>query len=434
MKKRLSKILYSGLFIGAFGSIAVGCETGKVTQQQIPQGPIEGNNIDLSDSLLYLNQIPSSIIKDLSSTGVLNKLLLVPNSSTNSIDIRPFDYGSSVIDSLSKQPLLSKTPGLNIALTLVKNNQVKLGQIRSSKEKDKALEFYEKDIFFVKDSSNQWVKLDFSKENQYLPVTIDKDNNFVIEYKIQKEGSDKPTEYTKTIRTSSDSEKLKQEIADLLEKDAKQNENKVKKFLDQAEMGIDSASNFLLTSQLVDQSLKDGYKNTIETIKEAKPLVKKIKELFDQVLKKELTNSSISQLYFDIKKLISKFINTFVDDTIELVKKNRMKSDEEVKADVDRMKSNLTFLKGFLTALPFLTLLSDFIESSISKYEDPKTKDQILFEIKNDDVLLKTFATWIGLDLEKINALKLTNKDLVSFLSLFFEVFKIKSTSKAINS
>ncbi|UUM19673.1 MULTISPECIES: hypothetical protein [unclassified Mycoplasma] len=56
-----------------------------------------------------------------------------------------------------------------------------------------------------------------------------------------------------------------------------------------------------------------------------------------------------------------------------------------------------------------------FVETYLSKYNNPQTKDQILDELKSDNFFSPLFKKWFELKTKNIDSINITPKDMLLF-------------------
>ncbi|VEU74974.1 Uncharacterised protein [Mycoplasmopsis citelli] len=421
MKKKIAKILYSGMFLGAIGSLSAGCSTDKVTVKQIQNNNIGANHIDLSDSLLMLREVPSQIVKDLYDGGFLNKLTLVPSDKANSIDIQlilvkenPNQKLNELIKLIKENPLQEKYISSfqeSLSKNLIKG--FKIGEIRQGNVKNTIHEFYEKDTFFVKDNKGEWVKLDFAKNDQYLPIKLDSNGNLLIEYKLQEEDSQEAIVYERKVETNNDQEPLKKEIADALTNWVTSNVNL-----------INQSNAFLAGLPL----LLEAYKEKIDKLD---PLLKdfvnslaerfsiwgkEFSEFVDHSKNQTLTNKILSEKYFKTKELFTFFIQKSFELFEKVIIKNRSISDDQINNQIEKIKRVIQEFNKSKSEENISENVKKWIEF-LNEYEKDHSKDQLLSNNETVSEQDEKIIKWLGFDLKKIKDLKATTKDILLLFS-----------------
>ncbi|UUM19672.1 MULTISPECIES: hypothetical protein [unclassified Mycoplasma] len=447
MKKKINKILYSGLFIGAFSLISASCSNNQnVVHKQEPK-PVENNTkqeqpktlvknneetkvstpvteqsgkptpqktqdnyIDLSKGLFQLSDIPLAIVKDLYKNKSLTKLSLVPNSTSNSIDlelkINKYDESINILknneflNTFLKNENLRRISELNFLNNLFK---IKIGELIKGTDKDQ---------IFVQDKAENWVKLDLSKQDQFLPIKLDKDNNFVLEYKIQKEGSKTQTDYAQIISLNNKDKSISKSVVDSLANYAQKNSFQVQFYLSILKQFGNTENLF---KNLLPQSLRETFAKSIDSLDQ---FVKKFTELssdfFKKLTNKEITNESLTNFYFETQKIAVQLFSAFSNDIVNLVVKIKSLKPEEIKNKIAKLKENIDKLKTDTTKE---TKLVKTISGLLKRYEDPALKDEVIidFSTLESDPQLKL----LGISIPKAKNLTLKVQDILLIYATF---------------
>ncbi|UUM19676.1 MULTISPECIES: hypothetical protein [unclassified Mycoplasma] len=448
MKRKINKILYSTLLIGIFSSISLACsnnQSGSQKQEQ-PKTPVKNNeetkpsnpkseqpaqpqvqpektkdnHIDLSKSMIQMSNVPSAIVKDFFDTGFLNKLTLVPNSSSNSIDImvesslfnqiKTYIQSDKNLKSNFINYLTSQIDKLNFLKDL---KTIKLGELVQGTEKEQIL---------VQDKAGKFVPLDLKKQNQYLPVKLDKNDNLVIEYQIKSNDSSNPINHTKSIKTGPESDKLTQEMTNLISEYIDKYQTlinaqlkTIKEYLEYLAKSLNAQPIFTATMGPFSKLLEVFQKDTIN-------FTSTVTEFKNKAISKELTNALLSKLYFEFKNYLTKIIDATINDVFQIVTNNRAIGEQGIKDKIAQLKDNINKLKKSSVLKQVQSFLTT-VEFFITKYDDSKIKDQaisesILYKPVNDSL-----SKWLGVNQEKVIALKIKPQDELLYLSKIIEAF-----------
>ncbi|UUD36433.1 hypothetical protein NPA08_01170 [Mycoplasmopsis citelli] len=471
MKKKLIKFLYSGAFFASISAVAISCSNsqnqetapGKPTNTNpennnnplnSPQDPttnnqqnmensntpspsptnvsekeLKGEHIDFSKSLFEVAKYDNWIVKDLSESGLLNKLELVPNGTNNSIDLKMIDY-SEEKDAQSKNELVENFISYYFDLTNFWKaiTFFKLGEITQGTQKDKVHQFYEKDHFLVQDSSGKWVNLDFKKTGQYLPTKLDKDGNLEITYKIQHQDTNELITYHSTIEISKidpkdpkyEDHNLSNEVLEDFEKFITQESDPIGKAHGNMDQYLVLANTYKLVLNTLDDKTKKVLDEMIHYLQVARNWSQKFVQ---QVEDKALTVGSVRQWYVQVNVSLAYIFEKAIGLLVDWVNANRNLSEEEIKTKIDQLKEILTKAKNSSNQLPIFKML----ENLLTKYEDLKSKDSVLLtqeDLTNKDKLI---VKWLGIENEKdVYDLKLKAVDVLLLFDKVFEFFKPK--------
>ncbi|VEU74973.1 Uncharacterised protein [Mycoplasmopsis citelli] len=427
MKKKLVKLLYSGILFTGIGSILISCASKPQMQTKTPpkeeviennKPPVQGNYLNLSNDLTQVFEKNFPIFDDLYSSGYFDKLILSPTQKDHSIDIQTNGFSKPIKEGEQEPDFLKGffTDFLNVPSFVNSLSRVKIGEVNQSNQKNADKQFYAKDEFFVKDASGKWVKLDFEKQGQYLPTKLE-DGKLLVEYKIKHEGSNELTNYYSSLNISGNSKDqvpLSNELIDSLEKFQKANASKIDNFrktLENFSKKADSYTNLLSTIDPQSKTLLNDLKDKITDLSDT------ILAFVEEIKQKSSTNFTLIQYYFQIKDGISDIYNKIIDLVSIVVEKNRNLSKEQAQNLINSLKEIFTKVQGKKLSYPFKA-----IEYFLNLNENAIQNDRLLFNINDlnnyQQVILKLFE----INQNKLIDLKLKPSDIVLLLAQIFSL------------
>lgn len=410
------------------GAVSASCSAEKVMSRQIAANAVEGNHIDLSESLLQLRQVPSDIFKDLYKSGFLDKLYLTTNDKDNSMDIRieevqnilDFGYQNNYSNAVFDGDIFKATTEVIINGIKASLNTIKLGEVRQGNNENGIHEFYKEDEFLVKNDKDEWVKIDFNAKGQYLPTHLDDKGNLVIEYQLKKHNSDKALTYRKTVETNQEKGALRKEISDLLYNFIARDEEHINELITNATNGLLLAQTYSTLLASENNELTSVLNVGVESATKA---IKLVKDLMNKAKNRQLTNEFLTEKYFEVRNLVADVLLK-LNDVIEMqVQKVKAISEEEANAKIQELKEFVQQMKQSGQAFsPFSNI--EFIERLLAKYDNEATRNEVL--LKNPELPdnVQQYINWLVNKEFKSKVGDITVKDMLLLQVTFIDLFK----------
>lgn len=416
MKKIFKKLLLGTVLVSSVGAFSAAC-TQKTETKTLPENALEGDHLNLSESLLQLRQVPSDIFKDLYKTKFFDKLYLVPNDTQDSIDIRvdkgvSLNLNTSADGSGSANSIDDQNYGFVNLYVQEFLKTIRLGKITKGDEDKKLHQFYKEDEFYVLDDSNQWVVLDLKKDNQYLPTSLDNKGNLVIKYQIKPHNSDKKISYQKTIHTNDQKGPLRKEITDFLHVQLSAHKEY---FVQQLKQIKDVLASLPIALSLFAKPDSSIVKLSNDLVAKAAQVIKLIEEFMSKVDSKTLTNEYLTQTYFEFKNIISTSINEVIETEVNEIKKIRQLPSEKQQELINLFET--IYLNGGASLAVPNPDVSNYLKTI---FELAKNENPLVTKNLTSNEFALNLSKWLGINVNLLEEEKVTFRDLLLLITSIF--------------